>query len=153
MCVFAAGTAVGAGLFNRETGEPHPTATSRPSTAGIGGDQFGGTNPSTGVNAKLELEQKEWGTQVTLRLSGIRGPPVAELVAVTKSIPYETTAMSWTVPANGYGTAEQPDPLELHGGIALPPGEIYRLEVRNLNGFTPVVIPLCPLLDEYGRCR
>jgi len=149
VCVFAAGTAVGAGLFDRETSNPpaargEPTQPSaRPSPSGcclaISGEQFEGTNPTTGVNAKLGLESKVWGTQVDMELSRIRGPLNAILVAVSKS-GTAATAMTWTVPATGYGTAEQPDPLKLQGGTAIQRNEIYRFEVRTWDGSTLLVI-------------
>lgn len=160
--VGVAAGAIGSGLLGDEsTNTPPvarssgPTATSGPTSGptaqatpsesdrpiGTAGEEFEGSNATTGVNAKLSLEQKAWGTQVALQLSNIKGPLKCQLVAVSKN-GQNDTAMTWTVPDTGYGTVEQPDPLTLEGGTALPRDEIDHFEVRTFDGSTLVDIPV-----------
>jgi hypothetical protein len=160
--VGVAAGAIGSGVLDRDSSNtppvanrPGPSATSGPTSGptaqaspseserpiGTAGEEFEGTNPTTGVNAKLGLEQKGWGTQVTLQLTNVKGPLKCQLVAVSKN-GQNDTAMTWTVPATGYGTVEQPDPLQLEGGTALPRDEIAQFEVRTFDGSTLVDIPV-----------
>jgi hypothetical protein len=94
----------------------------------------------TGAEATVQVEPKKWGSQVTLQVARVNGPVRCRLVAVSKAGQSEVV-MGWSVPPGGYGTATQPDPLVLHGGTDLQPGDLSRLEVRTVNGNLLVSVP------------
>jgi hypothetical protein len=130
------------------TPKPSPSASPTPSASpsnnriGITGEQFEATDPTSGLSAKLGLEEKGWGTQVSLSLTKVQGPLKCQLVAISKKSGQTDTAMSWSVPDEGYGTDEQPNPLVLQGGTALSRAELDRFEVRTVDGTTLVSIPV-----------
>jgi predicted anti-sigma-YlaC factor YlaD len=95
---------------------------------------------STGADATLQVEEKRWGSQVTLQITHLKGPVACRLVAVTKDGQNEVV-MGWKVPPEGYGTAAQPDPLVLHGGTDLAAANLSRFEVRTVNGALLVSVP------------
>lgn len=121
-------------------GSPTPSP-SRGGTLGITGEQFEATNETTQTRAKVGLETRLWGTEVSLELSNVRGPLKCALVAVSKS-GQNDTAMTWTVAEEGYGTPEQPSPLVLEGGTAVQRGNIDHFEVRTADGATLVTVPV-----------
>ncbi|MGC9665521.1 anti-sigma factor family protein [Planosporangium sp. 12N6] len=90
-------------------------------------------DPATGAEATVQLEAKRWGSQVTLQMTHVNGPVTCRLVAVSRAGANEVV-MGWSVPPTGYGTAQQPDPLVLHGGTGLQPDDVSRFEVRTTNG-------------------
>jgi Putative zinc-finger len=93
-----------------------------------------GSDTTTGVKATVGTTEKKWGTSVTLSLSGVEGPiRTCKLVAVD-SRGNEQTVSTWTVPAAGYGTADQPDPLQLTGGAGLMPSQISQFKVMADHG-------------------
>jgi hypothetical protein len=94
----------------------------------------------TGAEATVQMEPKRWGSQVTLQVARVKGPLRCRLVAVSKTGQSEVV-MGWSVPPAGYGTATQPDPLVLHGGTDLQPGDLSRFEVRTVNGNLLVSVP------------
>ncbi|MER7108687.1 anti-sigma factor family protein [Streptomyces sp. NPDC000229] len=83
------------------------------------------TDTATGASASVALREREWGTEVALRVAGVRGAHVCELVVVG------TDGRAW--PVMTWATDEGDKPL-MEGGIALPIGEIERLEVRTVEG-------------------
>jgi hypothetical protein len=92
-----------------------------------------GSNTATGAKATVGTTKKGWGTQVGLSLSGIKGPLVCRLVAIGKD-GSEQTVSTWSVPAAGYGTSAQPQPLELTGGSGMTPADIARFDVVTAQG-------------------
>jgi hypothetical protein len=94
----------------------------------------------TGTEATVQMETKRWGAQVTLQVARVNGPARCRLVAVSKTGQSEVV-MGWSVPPGGYGTATQPDPLVLHGGTDLQPGDLSRFEIRTVNGNLLVSVP------------
>ncbi|MEU0273915.1 zf-HC2 domain-containing protein [Streptomyces sp. NPDC006307] len=84
------------------------------------------TDPATGVTAALALRDRAWGTEVAVRVAGVRGPHVCDLVAVGRD-GREWPVMSWATPVGG------DDPV-VEGGTALRRDEIARLEVRDREG-------------------
>jgi Putative zinc-finger len=90
------------------------------------------SNPASGVSASVGMERKAWGTQVSLQLSGVRGPLECELIAVSRN-GEEQVVTTWSVPPKGYGVTAHPQPLVTQGGAALFPDEIGRFEVRTLD--------------------
>jgi anti-sigma factor RsiW len=95
---------------------------------------------NTGTEATVQVDGKRWGSQVTLQVTHVKGPLACRLVAVSKDGQSEVV-MGWSVPPEGYGTKEQPDPLVLVGGTDLPPSSLARLEVRTVSGALLVSVP------------
>ncbi|MFF8293329.1 anti-sigma factor family protein [Streptomyces sp. NPDC016309] len=98
--------------------------------SGPGGDEPGvrraaATDTATGASASVALREREWGTEVALRVAGVRGPHVCELVVVGRD------GTAW--PVMTWATDDGEKPL-MEGGIALRLGEIERLEVRTAGG-------------------
>jgi hypothetical protein len=94
----------------------------------------------TGAEATVQMEPKRWGSQVTLQVARVNGPVRCRLVAVSKTGQSEVV-MGWSVPPGGYGTATQPDPLVMHGGTDLQPGDLSRFEIRTVDGNLLVSVP------------
>ncbi|MFC8919191.1 anti-sigma factor family protein [Streptomyces sp. NPDC057116] len=82
-------------------------------------------DPATGTSASVALRDREWGTEVALRVAGVRGAHVCELVVVGAD------GRAW--PVMTWATEEGDEPV-MEGGIALRLGEIERLEVRTEKG-------------------
>ncbi|MEU5403520.1 hypothetical protein ABZ348_30000 [Streptomyces sp. NPDC005963] len=97
------------------------------------------TDASTGVTASAVVEDRSWGTAVTLRLSGVEGPGSCRLIAVGAD-GVERPVLSWRVPAKGHGTASGGAPLLIEGGTDLPSHLIGRWEVRDRDGRTLVTL-------------
>lgn len=131
----AAGIGVGTAL-NGDGGSPSPAP-----TQAISGQEFSGKNPGTGASGTVGLVDKGWGTQVSLQLSGIRGPLRCQLEAVSRDGRRSVVA-GWRVPDEGYGVPEQPKPLVMQGGTGLGRQQISRFEVRLDTGGTLLTIPL-----------
>lgn len=93
-----------------------------------------GTDATTGAQATVGTIEKKWGTAVALSLRGVDGPvTTCKLVAFGKDGKAQTVS-TWSVPAKGYGTADQPEPLELSGGAGMMPSEISHFDVIANNG-------------------
>jgi anti-sigma factor RsiW len=88
---------------------------------------------STGAEATVQVAEKRWGSQVTLRITHVKGPVACRLIAVSKEDQSEVVT-GWTVPPEGYGTDAQPEPLVLYGGTDLSAANLSRFEVRTVNG-------------------
>ncbi|MEU9984339.1 zf-HC2 domain-containing protein [Streptomyces sp. NPDC050856] len=87
--------------------------------------RFSATDAVTGAALAVALRDREWGTEVALRVAGVRGPRVCRLVAVGtdgRALP----VLTWTVT----GTDE---PV-VEGVTALRGGDIDRLEVWGTDG-------------------
>ncbi|GAA2500351.1 hypothetical protein [Streptomyces gobitricini] len=83
------------------------------------------TDAATGASASVSLRDREWGTEVALRVAGVREPHVCELFVVG------TDGRSW--PVMTWATDAGDEPF-MEGGTALRIGEIERLEVRTVHG-------------------
>ncbi|MEU3460067.1 zf-HC2 domain-containing protein [Streptomyces sp. NPDC006733] len=102
--------------------------------------QFTGGDPATGASATVGVTGKKWGTQVDLRLSGVNGPLTCSLVAVGRDGSRQTVA-TWSVPAAGYGTTSQPEPLTVQGAAGLSPADITGFDVVTSTGKHLVTVP------------
>ncbi|UYQ65918.1 anti-sigma factor family protein [Streptomyces peucetius] len=94
------------------------------------------SDPVSGVTASVALEDRDWGTSVAMRLSGLAGPRTCRLIAIGKD-GVEHPVLSWWVPKGGYGVTEEPGgqgPLDLEASTGLHPAEIGRWEVRSDGG-------------------
>ncbi|MFJ5533872.1 zf-HC2 domain-containing protein [Streptomyces sp. NPDC093261] len=85
------------------------------------------TDPSTGVWAQLDAQDRVWGSQIAVTVKDKSGPHPCRLVAVAKD-GSEQTVTSWMVPS-GDGAATQ-----VEGGAALTSGQIDHYEVRTRDG-------------------
>ncbi|MDF9812808.1 zf-HC2 domain-containing protein [Streptomyces sp. SPB162] len=102
--------------------------------------QFTGSDTATGASATVGVTGKKWGTQVDLRLSGVNGPLTCSLVAVGRDGSRQTVA-TWSVPAAGYGTTAQPEPLTVQGAAGLSPADITGFDVVTSAGRHLVTVP------------
>ncbi|MFG2846411.1 zf-HC2 domain-containing protein [Kitasatospora sp. NPDC048296] len=117
------------------------TADSGPAVVAVA-EQFSATDPSTGAKATVGVDGKTWGSQVSLKLSGVQGPLTCRLVAVSHTGEQQTVT-TWSVPAGGYDESEyRGTSLQTTGGAAFQPGDIDHFEVRVQNtGALLVAIP------------
>ncbi|KIZ18701.1 anti-sigma factor family protein [Streptomyces natalensis] len=102
------------------------------------GEQATAVDPVTKVSAGVSLAAKPWGTQVVLRLAGVKGPLTCDLVAVGKDGRRQTVT-TWAVPEGGYGIKGatgkwNSEPLFATGGAAFDRGDIDHFEIRTLDG-------------------
>ncbi|GAB7053077.1 hypothetical protein [Catenuloplanes indicus] len=97
-----------------------------------GGDQFQATDPRSGVQLLVDFREKDWGTQVNFIVRNIKDVEECRLVLITTN-GNEEVVTSWKVPAAGYGTAENPNPLELSAQTALDRSDIAFASVRAIS--------------------
>ncbi|MDT5038904.1 MAG: hypothetical protein QOE03_4089 [Micromonosporaceae bacterium] len=96
---------------------------------------------TTGADATVQVEDKRWGSQVTLKITHLTGPVSCRLMAVSKDGRSEVV-MGWSVSPDGYGTHSQPNPLLLHGGTDIAGSNLSRFEVRTVAGVLLVNVPV-----------
>lgn len=96
---------------------------------------FRAASSTKDVQAAISLIPKEWGTEVSVELTGAQGPLQCTLVAVSTSGETETVA-SWKVPA---GKAEEP--LRITGTTSFDKSSIKRFEFRTNNGPDLLEVP------------
>ncbi|MER6693699.1 zf-HC2 domain-containing protein [Streptomyces minutiscleroticus] len=85
------------------------------------------TDPASGVWARVSTAERDYGSEIDLRVRDTSASRVCELVAVGRDGSEETVA-GWTVP-------EHPDgDTAVRGAAALHPGDISRFEVRTARG-------------------
>ncbi|MDX3075333.1 anti-sigma factor family protein [Streptomyces sp. NPDC088354] len=95
--------------------------------------EFKSSDSSTGVKATVGVNEKKWGSEVGLNLSGVQGPLTCRLVAIGKDGSQQTVS-TWSVPTAGYGTSAQPQPLTLDGSAGMQPDDIARFDVITAQG-------------------
>ncbi|MEU0374805.1 zf-HC2 domain-containing protein [Streptomyces sp. NPDC006283] len=94
------------------------------------------SDPVSGVTASVALEDRDWGTAVAMRLTGLAGPRTCRLIAIGKD-GVEHPVLSWWVPEGGFGVQKEPGregPLDLEASTGLHTAEIGRWEVRSDSG-------------------
>jgi Putative zinc-finger len=92
------------------------------------------TDSGSGVSGTVAMQRKQWGSEVGIRLSKVRGPLQCELIAFDRA-GREHTVSGWSVPPKGYGFPDSAMPqLTVQGATALDPEEITRFEVRTIGG-------------------
>jgi hypothetical protein len=129
---------VAAGIAAASGRSAHPAGPSAAIT--LQGQRHAATNPGTGARAVVGLVAQAWGTQVTLDLSGVRGPLRCELVAVSRSGERRVIAW-WMVPSPGYGVPGHPGHLVLAGSSSVPRDQLALLIVSVVGGPTLVSVP------------
>jgi hypothetical protein len=87
----------------------------------------------TGAEAEVAVTDNKWGTGVQLKLTKVNGPLVCQLIAVGKD-EQTAVAMTWKVPAAGYGSMAQPDPLVVDGSTSIRASDLDHFEVRAIEG-------------------
>lgn len=95
------------------------------------GEPFSATDIQTGVEAKLVLETKTWGTQISFQLTKLTGPRQCRLTVLREDGTKEVLN-TWSVPPAGYGTKAEPEPLLLQTSTATPRNEIDRVQVQQV---------------------
>lgn len=93
------------------------------------GEQVSATDPDTGVQVDAVLRNNDWGTDVWFEISAVTGPRECQLVVVHADGSQEVIG-SWRVPAAGYGTPAQPNPLLLRAATAAARDDIERLLIE-----------------------
>ncbi|MFH9016328.1 anti-sigma factor family protein [Streptomyces sp. NPDC017943] len=94
-----------------------------------------------GVAAAIEPRSTGWGTEVTLDLSGVRGPERCALVAVSRE-GVEETAFTWRVPEGGYGLpGSAKERLLARGGISMSAQDVSKYVIRTADGQDLVDVP------------
>ncbi|WP_377269222.1 zf-HC2 domain-containing protein [Peterkaempfera sp. SMS 1(5)a] len=107
----------------------------------LGDERHTATDASTGVTATVGLSPRKWGTDVGLRLSGVRGPLSCTLVAVSRT-GGQQVVLTWLVPDSGYGVTGGAGPLVVRGGVGILRPDLDHFEVRTTNGSDLVTIPV-----------
>lgn len=107
------------------------------------GSQHRASNPATGVSAVVGVTDKGWGSEIDLRLSGVRGPQTCSLVVYAVNGSQQTVA-TWSVPADGYGADAAPELLSVHGAAGVHAGDITHFEIRTETGTLLVNVPNAP---------
>ncbi|MEU5976283.1 zf-HC2 domain-containing protein [Streptomyces sp. NPDC047315] len=131
VALLALAVAVPVGTYAVRTNGPPSAA---PRTAE---ERFTAADAGTAVSASAAVTGRAWGTEVELRLTGLRGPAACRLFAVDRD-GVEHPVLSWRVPPGGYvgGNA-----LEVRGGTNVPAGDVDRWEIRE-NGTERVLATL-----------
>lgn len=136
------GVAVGSSVTGSDPSGPGDRRHGSPAQQIVAdGEPHSATDPQTGVTGTVALQSKAWGTEVGLRLGGVRGPLKCELVAVGRAGQRDVVT-GWKVPVKGWGVAGSPDPLITHGGTAMARAELSRFEVRTTDGRTLLTVPV-----------
>ncbi|EST25560.1 hypothetical protein N566_24460 [Streptomycetaceae bacterium MP113-05] len=144
--VLAAGTlgGVATGILTGGAQAPAaPTEAEAVHAAFARGEKFSDHDPATRVEATVSLQERPWGTHVTLRIGNLAGPRACDLVAVGADGRRQTVT-SWSVPGYGYGIegTAYDEPLYVAGGAALTPDRIDHFEIRSLTGEKLAAIPM-----------
>ncbi|MGW6218136.1 hypothetical protein [Streptomyces sp. NPDC055109] len=117
-------------ILTAQSNSSTPTIQAAPPTSG---KIYTATNPRIGVTGTTSLLSKKWGSEITLRLEGVKGPENCRLLVFDhdKTL-YEIGG--WTVPAPEYGVPANPDPLILRTSTELQINDIDHFEVRTSSG-------------------
>ncbi|MEU6219010.1 zf-HC2 domain-containing protein [Streptomyces sp. NPDC047022] len=85
------------------------------------------TDPDTGVWAEVTTQDRDWGSEIDVKIKDKSGPHACRLIAVGKD-GSEQTVTSWMVSADDGG------PTAVQGGAAMLSAQIDRFEVRTRDG-------------------
>src|SRR5262249_18232976 len=102
------------------------------------GSVYRADDPATQVTAQVAVVRSRGGVDIGLRLSDPVGPKSCELVVISKAGDRQT-AMTWSVPARGYGAGPS-TPLLTRGHVGFEPDQIAQFEIPS-GGRTLLVIP------------
>ncbi|HWF81550.1 MAG TPA: hypothetical protein VN695_13290 [Streptosporangiaceae bacterium] len=132
LALLAGGVAAGLGLA--------PTK-AQPVVLSVVGTRHSATNLTTGLRGVVGLAAKPWGTQVTLKLSKVRGPLDCQLIAVSDT-GLRRILVGWRVPPAGYGVPSHPAPLLIVGGTSIPKQDLSAIEIQVVHGPTLLTISI-----------
>lgn len=104
------------------------------------GQRHSSTNLA-GLSGVVGLVSKPWGTQVTLKLSDVRGPLDCQLIAISKT-GLRRVMVGWLVPPAGYGVPGHPAPLLIQGGTSIPRQDLSEIDIQVVHGPTLLTIPI-----------
>ncbi|MFE3829732.1 anti-sigma factor family protein [Streptomyces sp. NPDC059092] len=101
-------------------------------------NKVGATDPTTKISGTVAMEEKLYGTLMTLELKNIKGPLKCSLIAVSKTGEQEVVT-SWSVPKWGYGIPDSQNedarkPLYIQGSTSMADSEFDHFEVRTFDG-------------------
>jgi hypothetical protein len=115
---------------------PHSTSVpARPPVAPIT-DVVTQTDPQTHVRAQIKLDEKEWGTALTVKVDGAPPGVSCHLYAVAKDGSRDAAA-GWRIEAQEYG--------DFYGSTMISRDRLASFEVVTTDGHTLVTIPVPPL--------
>lgn len=106
------------------------------------GQPHSATNPASGLTGTVGLVTKTWGTQVTLKLSGLetKNALKCQLIAVSKA-GLRRVMVGWLVDPPGDGVSGHP-PLLLVGGTWIAKGDLSEIQIQVFQGPTLLTIPI-----------
>jgi len=117
-------------------GAPPTTAGQSESIPGLNSPPAGGnvttltaTDALSGATLSVAIDPRSWGSQLSVTIGNIHGPVTCTLQVIDKS-GHSEIAGSWTVSAEGYGTAEHPEKLRFTAATSVAGPDISRIEVR-----------------------
>ncbi|SFF81910.1 Putative zinc-finger [Actinacidiphila alni] len=134
------GTGVGVVVGGSDSGQ-EVSVQAGPVAAGTALPAVRAADATTGVRAEISPVSTGWGTQTTLRLTGVKGPQSCRLTVVSKDGTRQT-ALTWAVPPKGYGLPGSPKKeLVVTGGVSIPSGDVAAYEVETDEGRRLVRVP------------
>ncbi|MEU3344752.1 zf-HC2 domain-containing protein [Streptomyces sp. NPDC006700] len=89
--------------------------------------RYAATDATTGVWAEIRAADRDWGSDLEVRVRDGAGPHSCRLVVVGRD-GSEQTVTTWNVLAHDTGTST------VAGGTTMHPGQIERFEVRTTDG-------------------
>ncbi|MFE7231567.1 zf-HC2 domain-containing protein [Streptomyces sp. NPDC002405] len=89
--------------------------------------RYAATDATTGVWAEVRAADRDWGTDVEVRVKDGAGPHSCRLVVIGRD-GSEQTVTTWNVPPHDAGSST------VAGGTTMHPGQIDRFEVRTADG-------------------
>jgi hypothetical protein len=105
------------------------------------GEKHSASDPATGASGTVALMSLKWGTHVALQLTKVKGPLDCQLVAVSKN-GTERVVTGWAVPPTGYGTAQNPASLVVHGGTSIMRSQLDHFDIRITGGGNLLTVPV-----------
>jgi Putative zinc-finger len=90
-------------------------------------------NTNNNVSAKISLVPRDYGTEISFDLSGVKGPLNCTLYAVSKT-GEKYAVSSWLVSDTGYGVPSSPDPLHVSGTAAVKRSDLKELQFATAPG-------------------
>jgi hypothetical protein len=91
-------------------------------------------NPATGISGHVELARSSWGSEMTLKVTGVQEGTSCTVVVVTKDGSKQTAATWW---------AQYPGPATVNGTVAADVPAIARVDlVDSASGEVLLALPL-----------
>lgn len=126
-------TGAGMGLATRDDGRPAP----RVSASAAPGRTVVGQDPVTGVQARINLQPKGWGTALDMRVSGAPRGAHCRVIVVDKN-GHQDIAGAWAVPY----AAREGGSAEYFGSSMISSDQVASIEVRTVEGKSLLRVPV-----------